>query len=177
MKNLNATYKGLITGLVMVAVSLGIYSFKKSFENDLQYITYAIYIAGIVWAILSYSRSQNAIRTFRNYFSHGFKCFIVITLLMVSFTYIFIKSDNSMKEKMAENYRIEMEKMNNLTPDEVNKNVAFANEYYVTMFISAAIFWYLVVGAVVSAIVSWILIRQKGINIDQSHTSFTGTKI
>jgi len=177
MRNLNATYKGLLTGFVMVAISMGIFYYKKTFDNDLQYLTYAIYIAGITWAIITYSKMEHAIRSFRNYFSQGFKCFIVITLMMVSFTYIFIKSDPALKEQMAKNFRTELENKNNFTPAEINKNVEYAKEYYVTMFTSAAIFWYLVVGAIVTAIVSGILIRTKGANIDQNNTSFTGTEI
>lgn len=177
MRELNATYKGLVTGLIMVAISLGIFYYKKSFDNNLQYITYAVYIAGIAWTLISYSRLEHAIRSFRNYFSQGFKCFIVVTLVMVSFTYIFIKSDPSLKEEMANNYKIGLEKKGNLTPAEVDKNVIYAKEYYVTMLTSGAIFGYLVIGILITAIVSWILLKQKGTNIDQEHTSFSGTKI
>ena len=177
MRELNATYKGLVTGIVMVALSLGIFYARKSFDNDLQYLTYAVYIAGILWTIVSYSRLPHAIRTFRNYFSQGFKCFIVVTLVMVSFTYIFLKADPSLKEKMAQNYRVELMKKGNLTPAEIDKNVEYAKDYYVTMFTSASIFWYLAIGAIVTTIISLILIKRKGKNIDQDHTSFIGTKI
>lgn len=177
MRNGNATYKGLITGLIMLAISLAIFYYRKSFENGLQYITYAVYVAGIVWAMVTYSNMAHAIRSFRNYFSQGFKCFIVVTLVMVSFTYIFIKSDPSMKEEMAKNYRIGLEKQGNLTPAEMDKNVENAKEYYITMLTSAAIFGYLVIGALVTAVTAGVLIKVKGSNIDQNHTSFTGTKI
>ena len=177
MRNLNATYKGIITGLVMVGISLAIFYIKKSFDNSLQYITYLVYIAGIGWTLYSYSKMPGAIRSFKNYFSQGFKCFVVVTLVMLAFTYIFIKSDPSMKEQMAVNYRIELEKKGNLTPDEITRSVDNAKEYFVMMFVSAAIFGYLAIGAVITAIISAILIKSKGTNIDQDHTSFTGTQI
>jgi hypothetical protein len=177
MRTLNATYKGLAAGLLMVFVSLLIYNFQKDFDSNLRYLTYAIYAGGIYWAISSYSSAPGAIKTFRSYFSQGFKCFIVITLMMVSFTYILIKSDPSLEARMAENQRIGLEEKGNLTPAEIEKNGAFAREYYVTMSTSSAIFGYLAIGAFFTAVVSLILIRTKGKNIDQDHTSFTGTKI
>ncbi|MEO6582974.1 MAG: DUF4199 domain-containing protein [Ferruginibacter sp.] len=175
MRILSPTYKGLITGILMVLVSMLIYKVEKSFENKLQYITYAIYAAGIVWAIHYYSKLPHAVRTFKTYFSQGFKCFIVVTFIMVSFTYIFLKSDPSLKAEMATNYRTDLEKKGNLTPAEIDKNVGYAQEYFVTMFTSSAIFGYLAIGAFVTAITSLVLIKMKGPNIDQDHTSYIGT--
>ncbi len=177
MRELNATYKGLITGLVMVAISFGIYYTKNNFNDGLQFVTYIVLIAGIIWTLVSYSKMPHAIRSFRNYFSQGFKCFIVVALVMVSFTYIFIRSDPSLKEEMAINARSEYEKKGNLTPDEIDRNVAFAKDNYIIMSVSATIFRYLFIGGLITAIVSIILIKTKGVNIDQNHTSFTGTKI
>lgn len=177
MKTLSATYKGLVTGLLMVAVSLVIYYLQKGFDSNLRYITYAIYAGGIYWALLSYSNMPGVIKTFRSFFSQGFRCFIVVTLMMVSFTYILIKSDPSFEAKMAENQRIALEQKGNLTPGEIDENVSFAKEYYVTMSTSSAIFGYLAIGTFLTAVISLFLIKTKGRNIDQDHTSFTGTKI
>lgn len=177
MKSLNATYKGLATGLLMVLVSILLYYMQKGFESNLRYVTYAIYAAGIYWALSSYSNGAGAIKTFRSFFSQGFKCFIVVTLMMVSFTYILIKSDPGLEAEMAVNQRQGLEQKGNLTPAEIDKNVAFAREYYVTMSTSSAIFGYLAIGSFFTAIISLFLLKAKGKNIDQDHTSFTGTKI
>lgn len=177
MRNGNATYKGLITGLIMVAILLGIFYYKKSSENGLQYITYAVFVAGIVWTLVTYSNMDHVIRSFRNYFSQGFKCFIVVTLVMVSFTYIFLKSDPSIKEERARNYRIYLEKQGNFTPTEIDQKVENEKKSFVTMSTSTTVFRYLVIGALVTTVASGILIKVKGSNIDQNHTSFTGTKI
>ncbi len=118
MKTLSATYKGLVTGLLMVAISLVIYYLQKGFDSNLRYITYATYTVGIYWTLSSYSNMPGVIKTFRSFFSQGFRCFIVVTLMMVSFTYILIKSDPSFEAEMAENQRIGLEEKGNLTPDE-----------------------------------------------------------
>ena len=91
MNKLSATYKGLVTGIMMIIISIGIYFYKGNFENNLQYITYFTYIAGILWTLIIYKKSGEEIKTFKNYFTQGFKCFIVITFMMVVFTFIFLK--------------------------------------------------------------------------------------
>lgn len=177
MKMLSATYKGLVTGLLMVLASVLIYYIQKDFNSGLRYLTYAIYAAGLYWTLASYSNAPGAIKTFRSFFSQGFKCFIVVTLMMVSFTYILIKSDPSLESEMAKNQRAGLELKGNLTPAEIDQNVAYSREYYVTMSTSSAIFGYLAIGAFFASIISLFLIKVKGKNIDQDHTSFTGTKM
>lgn len=161
----------------MVTVSFLIYYFQKDFESNFRYIAYALYAGGIYWAISAHSNAPGAIKTFRSFFSQGFKCFIVVTLMMVSFTYIIIKSDPSFESKMAVNQRSAIEAKGNLTPMEIEKNVVLAREGFLTWSISSAIFGYLAIGTVLTAILSFLLIQIKGKNIDQDHTSFTGTRI
>ncbi len=177
MRNLNPTYVGLATGLIMVAMSLGIYYTMHSFDNNLQYLTYAVYVAGVVYTIVHYSKMPHAIRSFRNYFSQGFKCFIVVTLVMVSFTYIFLKSDPGLREEMARNYRADLELKGNFTPAEIDSKVLSARDYFVIMLTSSAIFGYLVIGGLVTAVTSGILIKTKGRDLDPDHTSYTNTKL
>lgn len=88
---LTSTYKGIITGICMIAISMCIYFFKGNFQNPMQYLTYAVYVAGIIWTLKSFSYHTKGNKTFKNLFSEGFKCFIVVTLLMVAFTWVFQK--------------------------------------------------------------------------------------
>jgi len=161
MNQLSATMKGLLTAIAMIAVSLGIYFSKKNFDNNLQYITYALYVAGIVWTLVSFRRNSPGNPTFKSYFGEGFKCFIVVALLMVAFTYIFLKLQPSFREDMAVNYRAELVKKGNYTPAEIDANVAKAKDYFVTMLISMAVFSYLVIGALVALITAGFLSSQK----------------
>ena len=161
MKNLSATIKGLITGLLMVAVSIGIYFAKGDFENSFQYITYALYVAGIIWALWDFKKRAPANASFKNYFTEGFKCFIVVTFLMVLFTFTFSKLDPSMKEQMGVNYRSDLQSKGNYTPAEIDNMVQKAKDYFNIMLTSMAIFGYLVIGAMVTVMVSLFLIRQS----------------
>lgn len=161
MKNLTATYKGMITGCAMIIISIGIFFYKGSFENKLQYITYFTYIAGILWTLIAYKQSDGEIKTFKNYFTQGFKCFIVITFMMVVFTWIFLKSNPSLKEEMANGYRLELLKSGNKTAQEIDTMVSNAKQYFITMLTSMAIFGYLLIGALVTVIAAAFLSQQK----------------
>ncbi len=155
MNNLSATYRGVITGLLMIVASIGIFYYRGNFENGLQYIVYCIYIAGIVWALAGYkNRPTVNDKKFKNYFAEGFKCFIVITLLMVAFTFIFLKMNPALKEEMAKNYQADLIKTGNYTVAEIETMVNKAKEYFITMLTSMAIFGYLLIGALVTLIAS-----------------------
>lgn len=161
MRKINATIQGLITGTAMILVSLLIFQLRQSFDNELQYITYAIYVAGIVWTLYYFKKYSSQDKKFKNYFAQGFKCFIVVTLLMVAFTWVFMQLNPGMEKEMAENYRRELTSKGNYTQSEIEANVTKATEYFVPMLISAAIFSYLLIGAMVTAVTGLILGRPK----------------
>lgn len=161
MNNLSATYKGLVTGVLMIAISLGIYYTRKNFDNALQYITYSVYIAGILWTLFAFKQSGNEQKTFKNYFSQGFRCFIVVTLLMVAFTWIFLKMNPGLIEQMAENNRTALINSKNYTPAEIDEYIATSKKYSVVMFTSIAIFKYLIIGALVTLIGAAFLSQKK----------------
>ncbi len=161
LKNLNATKKGLITGLLMIGISLLIFYAKLPFDSPLQYLIYIIFAAGIVWTLLDFSRSGKHSNKFGEYFSQGFKCFIVVTLLMVIFTFVFNKMHPEFKEQMAQAYRAEMVGKGNSTPAEMDRNIEKMKDFYIVMLVSSAIFGYLIIGAVVTASVSFLLKRRN----------------
>jgi amino acid permease len=161
MNKSRATLVGLITGALMIITSLVIYYYKGNFENNLQYFTYGLYVSGIIYTMYAYQKSQLKNKRFKDYFSEGFKTFIVVTLVMVAFTWIFIKINPSLKDQMAENYRDQLIKGGNYTLAEINEMVSKAQRHFITMFTAIAIFGYLVIGALVSVIASLFFSQQE----------------
>ena len=161
LKNLNATKKGLLTGLIMIGISLGIFYSGQPFDSPLQYLIYLVYAGGIVWTIYEFSKSEENTNKFGGFFLQAFKCFIVITLMMVVFTFVFNKLHPEFKDDMVKAYTNELIKKGNSTPAEILKNIESAKDYYLTMLISGAIFGYLIIGAVFSAATSLMFIRRK----------------
>ncbi|MES2850084.1 MAG: DUF4199 domain-containing protein [Bacteroidota bacterium] len=163
MRNFTATQKGLITGAAMIVNSFLIYNIRGSFTNNLQYITYSLYVAGILWTLIDFSKAASTDTKFGGYFSQGFKCFIVVTLLMVLFTAGFLLMHPEMKEQMAAAYKADLIKGGNSTPSEIEDKIAMAKKSFMPVLLMGAIFGYLVIGAIVTALTSAILMQTKKI--------------
>lgn len=161
LNKLSATKKGLLTALAMIAVALLFVVLKKQPAGLPQYITYIIYSLGILWTLLAYRKSGNATNTFKAYFNEGFKCFIVVTLLMVLYTFIFFKLDTTYRDSMAEIMRQELVKQGNATPAEVDKQVSSMKSNFHLLYTGGAVFFYLFIGALVTAVTSAFFTRNK----------------
>ena len=145
----------------MIGLSLLFFYTGQPFESPLQYLIYLVYAAAIVWTIYEFSKTEENINKFGAFFLQGFKCFIVITLLMVTFTFIFNKMHPEFKDEMAKAYNDELIKKGNTTAAEILKQTEQMKQYYLTMMISGAIFGYLLIGAVITAVTSLFFIKRN----------------
>jgi hypothetical protein len=162
MKKLTPLYKGLITGLVMLAVTLLFYFIKLPADSGIQYIIYLLYAAGILWTLIDFSRSPAYTGKFGELFGQGFRCFIIVALIMVTFTAIFTNMHPEFAEESGNYYRQDLVKLKNKTPNEVEKEVADFKKQFTTRLVSLSIFGYLITGAVFTAAGSaLLLIRRK----------------
>ncbi len=159
MKILTPTVKGIITGLLMIAVSITVYYFEALNEKFLAPLSYLIYIAGIVWTLVAFS-NQEVLKSLKTYFSQGFKCFIMVTFLMVIYNIIFIKLSPSIIEENAQQTREELIKLGTKTQSEIDTIVLQSKEYYTTIVTSVAIFWYLAIGSITTLVASFILLNK-----------------
>jgi hypothetical protein len=158
MKQTTPTQKGLLTGAVMILASLfSLYVLKNPVESYFQYVVYTIFTAGIVWTLISYSKSVTDKKSFSNYFSTGFKTFVVIALLMAVFAYIYFSFHPEFRDsKIAENSRMLLLQGNHL-PKEIEENAAQLKTMFMPMMLSAAIFRYLMLGALITVIAAGFL--------------------
>ncbi len=160
-QQLNSTYKGLITGLLMIAMSLIFFYTGVPVESPWQYSIYLLYAGGITWSIYSFSGSADKNNTFANCFLQGFKCFVVITLLMVVFTYLFNKMHPEFADKMLSAYRTDLVKEGNKTPAEIDAELTKMKNYYLPMMVSTAVFGFLLVGAAITGVASFLFMNRK----------------
>lgn len=161
LKDLTATKKGLLTGIVMIGLSLLLYYVLKWPLNQKdQYVLFCVYIAGIGWSLLSYKQSSAEDKTFKNYFSTGFKTFIVVTLLFVLFTFIFFTFNTAYRDAgIAENNALLL-KEGNHTPAEIESNAKQLKQIFMPVMVGITTFKYLIIGALVTAVASAFLSRK-----------------
>lgn len=152
MKLPRPTAIGGIAGIIMILISLGIYYRRGQFENEAQYITYAFYMGAVIFGQYRLFGSGERQLTFRHFFSEGFRVFIIITLLMVAFTWIFLYLNPELRDQMALQLREDLIRAGNRTPSQIEAEVADAKKKYTTFFTSVAIFGYLMIGVLGSLI-------------------------
>jgi Ca2+/Na+ antiporter len=161
LHKLSATKKGLLTGLAMIALSLVFVMLKKQPTGLPQYLIYIIYTAGIVWTLWVFQKNSEAPQPFKTYFSEGFKCFIVVTLLMVVYTFVFFKIDHTYQDAMANQLRQDLVKGGNATPAEIDKQISSMKSNFALLYTAGAVFFYLFIGALVTAVTSAFITSKK----------------
>ena len=153
--------KGFITGLLMTGVTLGVYYSNQPPGSPIQYIIYLIYGLGIIWTLLAFRRSSSFTGKFGALFSQGFRCFIVVTLVMVVFTFAFNKMHPEFAEESAQAYKELQIKQKDKFPADIENEVASYKKSYNIVIVYGAIFGYLIIGAGLTAAASALLIRRK----------------
>lgn len=149
---------GLIVSGLMIATLLAGYYQTIANAATAQLIAYGFYAAGIVATLLLHGSPAKG---FGGNFSTGFRCFIVITLVMVLFTYIFNALHPETAKQAAAALKDSLLKANNRTPDEIERDVNLFREGFATMVVSRTIFGYLMYGAITTAIGSFLQTLRK----------------
>jgi hypothetical protein len=160
MKKISPAIKGLITALVMIAVTLWIDRYKNTINPRIQYFVFLIYALGILWTLLAAKRSASFTGKFADLFSAGFRAFIVITLSMVVFTFAYVRSHPELAEQEAVNTRIYYQQQHDHTPDEIEEYTRKAKKQYAVAVISLSIFRYLIIGAILTAAIGFLITRR-----------------
>jgi glucan phosphoethanolaminetransferase (alkaline phosphatase superfamily) len=160
LNKLSATIKGLITGLAMITALLLTMLAKLPQNGVGQYLAYFIYTAGVVWTLVIFNKTAHK-NTFKEFFNEGFKCFIVVTLMMVVYTFVFSKFNTVYRDAYADVMRQELTKQGNYTPAEIDKQVSSMKSNFAITITSGAIFFYLIIGALVTAVTSAFITRNK----------------
>ena len=161
MNRITPLFKGLITGLVMIGVSLLLNYTGKANSTTNQYLFYVLYAAGITWTLLAYYRSPNYKPAFGSIFNQGFRCFIIISLVTVIFTGIYTSLHPEFAEQAAVAYRADLIKEGNKTPGQIDEMVKTVKDRFVTGNISLAAFGTLITGALFTAAGAGLLIMRR----------------
>lgn len=162
MKHLSATIKGMITAVIMIVASLVFfYIFDFPVNGKNQYVILLIFITGILWHQVSYRMTRGTVQDIRSYFSEGFKTFIVITLFMAVYTFIFYEFNPQIMENGIQENNALLLKDGNKTLAEIEDNADKLKSIFMPMMLAITTVKYLFLGALVSLLAGGFLSRQK----------------
>lgn len=162
MKKFTPLAKGLFTGITMIIFSLCIYYFRLERYRGIENFMYVLYAAGITWTLIDHSKMGQFTGKFKDLFSQGFRCFIIVTLIMIIYTAIFSMNHPEMAEEQAVHYKEYLVKEKNRTPAEIEQDVISYKKHYTTQLVSSSIFGYLIIGSVFTlAVAGFIMLRRN----------------
>lgn len=161
MTQLNASKIGLLTALVMAVLQLlAYYVLHLPIESDFNYLVYAVFSGGVVWAVFQYTHTQPEPPALKQYFFQGFRAFISIALLMAVYAFFFFRANTAFRDsRIAENTQLILQQGNH-TPDEIKSNEAQLRQLFMPIMISSTIFRYIIIGALISLIASGIRLQR-----------------
>ncbi len=154
----NPSVIGLVGSVFMIAALLAGYYEIITNAATAQLIAYGFYTAAVAATLLLHGSFAKG---FGGNFSTGFRCFIIVTLILVIFTFVFNALHPETAEQAALSYRESLLKVNNRTPDEIAQEVKLFKEGFATMVVSRSIFGYLMYGAITTAIGSFLQTLRK----------------
>lgn len=145
------TSKGVMISLILIVYSFILY-FLDLNNPGLQFVSYLIFMAGIIWAIISFGKQTDHTGKFGTYFAHGFKTSAVVTILMIIFMLVFVFAFPEFKEKAMEQAAREMEKQPNMTEEMKEQALSMTQKFFTTFLIGGTMFWYIFLGVIASLI-------------------------
>lgn len=159
---LNATIKGLITGLAMVAVAVVFYFNKIEEASPLNYLGYVIFGLGIVWSINSFAK-QTPSAQFKDLFQQGFRCVLAATLILALYTFVYFKLNEKEIEVVVQQAKQErLRTAKDRTPAEIETEAQQTRKYYIPFQLSILVFSNLFTGVIVTMATSGALyLRNK----------------
>lgn len=162
MKSLSAKYIGILIGIIMVSLCLYLfYTMHLPPNGRNQYFIPAIFTGGIIWGLLSFHNKVNGPAAFKEYFSEGFKIFVVVTLIMALYTFIFYKLNPQILEDTLVTNNELIIKEGNHTPGEIETNSNKLRSIFMPMMLTVNTLKYLLLGTLVTAITAGFLSQKK----------------
>ena len=151
--NKRSTYIGLIAGIVMIALSIFFfYGLKLPVTGNNQFVIIAVFLAAILLTMFAYKRTNPIQAGIKNYFAEGFKTFVVATLLMAVYTFVFYKLNPQILEAAIIENEVLAAKEGNHTAIEITNNSVKLRNIFMPMMMAITTLKFLILGAVASVV-------------------------
>jgi hypothetical protein len=145
--------KGAILGGISILFSIIVYVFNLYAVKELNWISYAIIIGGIIYGNILYANQNGNNVSFGNIFAHGFKTTAVMIVITVVYTLLALKVlFPDMVEKIIEMSRVEMEKNPKLTDEMIEQGITMTRKFFVPFAVGGILIGTGFMGAIASLI-------------------------
>lgn len=159
--------KGLIIGLIMVAIGL-VFQVLDIYERWVQWATLCLYLIAIIWACVSYANDMEGNITFGKVFGHGFKTAAIVALIAIAafaITYVIMPE---IKDKAIEKAREEMAKNPQMTDEMVDQAIGMTDKFFFLFGVVGSLFAYAFMGVIGSLIGAGVAKKNPNSGMPQS---------
>ncbi|XVJ65668.1 MAG: DUF4199 domain-containing protein [Lacibacter sp.] len=159
--------KGLIIGLIMVAIGL-VFQVLDIYERWVQWATLGLYLIAIIWACVSYANDMEGNITFGKVFGHGFKTAAIVALIAIAafaITYVIMPE---IKDKAIEKAREEMAKNPQMTDEMVDQAIGMTDKFFFLFGVVGSLFAYAFMGVIGSLIGAGVAKKNPNSGMPQS---------
>jgi cbb3-type cytochrome oxidase subunit 3 len=146
------TTKGILIALVLIILALATYFLDLKPNGPFQWVSYVIFLGGIIWSVMSYGKQVNYNATFGNYFAHGFKVAALVTALMIIYLIIIAFVFPDFKEKAIEQAKRSMQEKDNLSEEQINAGLEMTRKFFMVFLVGGTLLGYLFFGAIAALI-------------------------
>jgi hypothetical protein len=145
--------KGAILGAFSILFSIIIYVFNLYTVKELNWVSYAVIIGGIIYGNIVYANQNNNNVSFGNIFAHGFKTTAVLIVITVIYTALSLKVlFPDMIDKIIDMSRVEMEKNPQMTDEIIEQAMTMTRKFFLPFAIGGVLIGTGVMGALASLI-------------------------
>lgn len=164
----SSTSKGIVISLILIVVALITYFLDMNNSTSTRYISFAVFIVGIIWSVNMYGKQIDYNATFGNYFAHGFKIAALVTAIMIIYIVIFVNLFPDVREKGMEAARKSIEEKGGLSQEQINQSMEFTKKFFMVFIIAGTLLGYLIFGAISALIGAAVTKKNPGpIEIDR----------
>jgi Protein of unknown function (DUF4199) len=147
----SSTTKGLIIGLILIVLGLIIYFLKIDVNGPVRWLQLLIFVAGIIWSVMSYGKQLNYHSTFGNYFAHGFKVTAVATVILIIYIIIFNIVFPDFKENAIDQSRKGMTEKG-MTSEQIDQAITITKKFFMVFVVGGLLIVNMLAGAISSLI-------------------------
>ena len=144
--------KGAILGGISILFSVIIYVFNLYTTQWLSFLSYAIFIGGIIYGNILFANQNENNVTFGNIFAPGFKSTAVVIVITVLYTVLSLFIFPDMVDKIIEISRTAMAKNPQMTDEMIEQGIAMTKKLFLPFAMAGAIFFTGFFGAIGSLI-------------------------
>jgi lysylphosphatidylglycerol synthetase-like protein (DUF2156 family) len=153
-KNTHMMY-GLFTAIAAIILGLVLHFAGLSYEPWAQWVTLAVLLVGVILNGMAFSKENDAMVTFGQVFSSGFKATAIYTLILIAWSFISLMIFPEIMEKGME---IAEEKMasQNMSEEQIAQAMEMTHKYFKVFMVGGILFMTLFWGAIFSLLAAAI---------------------